>query len=84
MPLTAKGRKILASMKKEYGGKKGKEVFYASQNKGTIKGTHEKQAAVAQETAAIKVAYFAGFGARCMAAGVDPAVLMKRMRVNGG
>ncbi len=30
MPLTAQGRKILASMKKEYGGKKGKAVFYAS------------------------------------------------------
>ena len=40
MPLTAKGTKILATMKKQYGAKKGKEVFYASQEKGTIKGTH--------------------------------------------
>lgn len=40
MPLTAKGKKILAAMKKKYGAKKGKEVFYASQNKGTITGTH--------------------------------------------
>lgn len=40
MPLTAKGKKILASMKEQYGAEKGKEVFYASQKKGTIKGTH--------------------------------------------
>lgn len=40
MPLTPKGKKILAAMKKQYGEKKGKEVFYASQKKGTIKDTH--------------------------------------------
>ena len=40
MPLTAKGKKILANMKKQYGEKKGKEVFYASQQKNTITGTH--------------------------------------------
>jgi hypothetical protein len=40
MPLTPKGKKILASMKKEYGGKKGTSVFYASANKGKIKGVH--------------------------------------------
>jgi len=43
MPLTKKGEKILKSMKKEYGKKKGERVFYASQNKGTIKGTHKKK-----------------------------------------
>ena len=43
MPLTKKGTKILAAMKKEYGAEKGKRVFYASQNKGTIKGTHKKK-----------------------------------------
>lgn len=43
MPLTKKGKKILASMKKQYGAEKGKEVFYASQNKGTITGTHRKR-----------------------------------------
>jgi len=43
VPLTKKGRKILREMKKGYGAKKGKSVFYASQNKGTIKGTHRKQ-----------------------------------------
>lgn len=42
MPLTEKGRKIKRSMQKEYGKKKGDEVFYASQNKGNIKGTHKK------------------------------------------
>ena len=42
MPLTEKGHKIMASMKKSYGEKKGKQVFYASQNKGIIKGTHKK------------------------------------------
>ena len=38
MPLTSKGRKILASMRKSYGEKKGEKIFYASKNKGTIKG----------------------------------------------
>jgi len=38
MPLTKKGKKILAAMIKEYGKKKGKQVFYASRNKGTISG----------------------------------------------
>lgn len=34
MPITKSGKKVLSSMKKEYGEKKGKEVFYASINKG--------------------------------------------------
>ena len=42
MPLTKKGAKIKAAMTKEYGAKKGEEVFYASANKGTIKGVHGK------------------------------------------
>jgi hypothetical protein len=40
MPLTKRGKKIMRSMKKTYGKKKGKRVFYASANKGTIKGVH--------------------------------------------
>lgn len=36
MPLTEKGKKIKASMKKQYGAKKGEQVFHASKNKGTI------------------------------------------------
>ena len=42
MPKTAKGEKILAAMKKEYGSKKGEQVFYASENAGKIKGVHKK------------------------------------------
>ena len=34
MPLTKSGKKVLKNMKKEYGDKKGEEVFYASINKG--------------------------------------------------
>lgn len=41
MPLTKKGAKILAAMKKRYGPDKGERVFYASANKGTIKGVHK-------------------------------------------
>lgn len=40
MPLTEKGKKILANMRKVYKSKKkAKQVLYASKNKGTIKGT---------------------------------------------
>ena len=41
MPETSKGKKIKAAMTKQYGAKKGKQVFYASANKGTIKGVHK-------------------------------------------
>ena len=37
-PLTEKGEKIMKKMHKKYGAEKGHEVFYASKNKGTIKG----------------------------------------------
>ena len=40
MPLTKKGKKIMSSMKEEYGEKKGEKVFYASANKGTITKVH--------------------------------------------
>lgn len=43
MPLSKKGRKIKRAMKDQYGKKKGERVFYASQNKGTIKGTEKKK-----------------------------------------
>ena len=41
MPLTPKGKKILRAMQKEYGPGKGRSVFYASVNKGLIKGAEE-------------------------------------------
>lgn len=41
MPLTKKGVKIKRSMQRAYGAARGKQVFYASQNKGTISGTHK-------------------------------------------
>jgi hypothetical protein len=37
-PLTEKGAHIKEAMTKEYGAKKGEEVFYASRNAGTITG----------------------------------------------
>lgn len=43
MPLTKKGSKIMHAMKKEYGDEKGESVFYASRNKGTIKGVEKKK-----------------------------------------
>jgi hypothetical protein len=70
MPLTGKGEKILTNMKKEYGPKKGKEVFYASQNKGTITGTHEKRSSAAD------LAYAQGFMDKCAKLGVDAEQLI--------
>lgn len=46
MPLTGKGQEIMGSMKKQYGGKKGEEVFYASKNKGKITGVDRFRDAV--------------------------------------
>jgi hypothetical protein len=38
MPLNKKGKKIMLSMKSQYGDKEGEKVFYASINKGKLKG----------------------------------------------
>lgn len=43
MPLNKKGKEIKRAMEKEYGKEKGKAVFYASENKGTIKGVKRKK-----------------------------------------
>ena len=43
MPLNKKGKKIKKSMVKQYGKKKGETVFYASKNKGVIKGVDKKK-----------------------------------------
>jgi hypothetical protein len=42
MPLTKKGKKVKKAMEKSYGKKKGEKVFYASENKGSIKGITKK------------------------------------------
>ena len=42
MPLTKKGEKIKTAMKKQYGSKKGEQIFYATENKGSIKGVTKK------------------------------------------
>ncbi len=49
MPLTHKGKEIMGAMEKEYGAKKGEQVFYASKNKGTIKGVEGKKKAIAKK-----------------------------------
>ena len=42
MPLTTKGKKIMKAMKKQYC-KNAEEVFYATKNKGVIKGVDKKR-----------------------------------------
>jgi hypothetical protein len=37
MPLTKKGKKVKGEFKKEYG-KKGEQIFYATENKRKMKG----------------------------------------------
>lgn len=43
MPLTKKGTKIKKAMEEQYGKEAGRRVFYAAENKGTIKGVHPKK-----------------------------------------
>ena len=43
MPLNEKGKKIMKSMKKQQGKKRGETVFYASKNKGVIKGVEKRK-----------------------------------------
>lgn len=38
MPLTPKGEKVKRAMQKQYGKDKGERVFYATENKGKVKG----------------------------------------------
>ncbi len=42
MPLSKKGRKIKRAMTGQYGKARGASVFYASANKGTIKGVKRR------------------------------------------
>ncbi len=42
MPLTSKGKKIMAALRKQYGdAEKAEEVFYAMKNKRKISGVEE-------------------------------------------
>lgn len=43
MPLNKKGKKIKKAMMQEYGEQLGERIFYASENKGTIKGVTKKK-----------------------------------------
>lgn len=43
MPLTKKGKKVKKAMTETYGKKKGEQVFYASINKGKVKGAHKSK-----------------------------------------
>lgn len=49
MPLTKKGNTILTAMEKQYGAKKGESVFYASRNKGRIKGVEKARSQPAKK-----------------------------------
>jgi hypothetical protein len=42
MPMNKKGKKIMKAMEKTYGKKDAKSVFYATMNKGKIKGVEKK------------------------------------------
>tara|TARA_E500000178_G_C16759495_1_gene634110 strand:+ start:270 stop:623 length:354 start_codon:yes stop_codon:yes gene_type:complete len=42
MPLTDKGKNIMSSMQRTYGGKKGEQVFYATRNAGKITDVEAK------------------------------------------
>lgn len=42
MPLTPKGKKMMAAMESEYGAKKGESVFYATMNKRHLNGMEGK------------------------------------------
>ena len=42
MPMNMKGKKIMKKMMSQYGAKKGKRVYYASENSGKIKGVTKK------------------------------------------
>ena len=43
MPLKNKGEKIKKAMVQQYGKKKGEKIFYATENKGKIKGVAKKK-----------------------------------------
>jgi len=54
MPLTKKGQRIRHKMEEEYGTKKGKSVFYASRNKGTITGVDPESSGKSKKKRKVK------------------------------
>lgn len=38
MPMSPEGKKMMKSMKNQYGPRKGKQVFYAMENQGKVPG----------------------------------------------
>ena len=63
MPLTPKGKKIQAAMKKQYGSKKGVQVFNAAANKGTVKGVKKKTASAGAKKKPVRAVKLAKGGA---------------------
>jgi len=57
MPLNKKGKKILASMEKRYGTKKGKSVFYAMENSGKLKGVKKAAEGGDMQVSGAEMAY---------------------------
>ena len=57
MPLNEKGKKIKKAMEKEYGREKGKQVFYASENRRTIKGVKKHESVVKKVDKKLKNIY---------------------------
>ena len=45
MPLNTKGRRIMESMRKTYGAKAAKRVFFASKAKGVVSGVEKRRGA---------------------------------------
>jgi hypothetical protein len=43
MPLSRKGKKILKAMRAFYGKKRGTSIFYATENKGEVRGLTKKR-----------------------------------------
>ena len=45
MPLNQKGRRIMESMKKQYGAKSARRIFFASKAKGAISAVEKRRGA---------------------------------------
>ena len=43
VPLTPKGKKVKSAMRKQYGKDRGERVFYATENKGSVRGLAKKR-----------------------------------------